>query len=489
MGNMKKAIRMVEESLALDRKAGNLMHLSVSMNSLGLAYQVLGEWDKSEQLYEEALNIAQRLNDFQAITMSYTVLGWFHFAKGEYVEARQYLEKAYEVYEKVGDRYDQMDVSRWAILACIELGENEKAKSLLDNLHKFALETKDRALIAWSDGLSGSLFRAQKRWKESIEQFEKSLQQHEALGARRWYIYLFARMVVCEYARVYLERDQEGDSKKAYNLLNQALEMFQGIGAKKDIELTRSRMLHLETGRKMTLEPEPETVEVPLPEHVTTGYGDLDDLLFGGIPRNYAVILTSPSCDERDQLVKRFLETGAREGEATFYVTIDPGEAKTLAEEFQSNFYLFICNPQADKIITDLPNVFKLKGVENLTDINIALTSTFRKLDSSPKGPRKVCLEIVSDVLLQHHAVQARKWLNALIPEFRSNGFTTLAVIDPGMHSPQEVRAVLGLFEGEINIYEKETAKGLERFLKIKKMYSRKYAKRELPLKEENLQE
>jgi hypothetical protein len=35
---------------------------------------------------------------------------------------------------------------------------------------------------------------------------------------------------------MYLERDEEGDREKAHNFLNQALEMFQKIGAEKDIE-------------------------------------------------------------------------------------------------------------------------------------------------------------------------------------------------------------------------------------------------------------
>lgn len=207
-----------------------------------------------------------------------------------------------------------------------------------------------------------------------------------------------------------------------------------------------------------------------LPGRVPTGYRQVDNLLLGGIPENYAVILTSPSCHKRDLLIGRFLETGARKGEVTFHVTIDPGEVKTIAEEFQSNFYLFICNPHADKIIKSLPNVFKLKGVENLTEISIALTKAFRRLDKSTTGPRRACIEIVSDVLLQHHAVQTRKWLTDLITELRSKGFTTLAVINPHMHPSEEVYAILGLFKGEINIYEKEIEKGLERPLKIKRM-------------------
>ncbi len=243
-------------------------------------------------------------------------------------------------------------------------------------------------------------------------------------------------------------------------------------------------------GNERVLEPEPIETKVSklvLPGRVTTGYRDLDNLLLGGIPENYAVILTSPSCDERDLLIEKFLETGAKRGEVTFYISTDPREVRVLIEEFQSHFYLFICNPQADAITKGFLNVFKLRGVENLTDINIALSSAFRTLDVSVKGPRRACIEIVSDVLLQHHAVHTRRWLNALIPELRSKGFTTLAVMDPRMHPPQEVRAILGLFDGEINIYKKEAMKGPVKYLRIKRMTGQEYQNSEMRLRKETL--
>jgi len=490
MGNMSKAVRLTEESVALDKKAGNMTNLSHSTGALAFAYQILGEWDKSEQYCKERISISQKLNDFQQMAMSNALLGWLYADKGEYAKARELFEKATEVCEKAGAKYYEAGFSQWVIWTEIELGEIEKANDLIDNLRKFALEIKDKQLIANADALRGMLFRAQKKWEESIEYFEKSLQEHEALDARRWNVYLLAKIVLYEYARVYLERDQEGDKEKANNLLNQALEIFQKLDAKKDIEKVKSRMIYLETGRHIVSEPKPipEVSKVVLPDRITTGYTDLDNLLFGGIPKNYAVILSSPSCEERDLLIKKFLETGAKKGEATLYITIDPGEVKALTEEFQSNFYLFVCNPQADAIIKSLPNVFKLKGVENLNDISIALTSAIRNLDISLKGPRRACIEIISDVLLQHHAVQTRRWLSALIPELRSKGFTTLAVIDPQMHPPQESHAILNLFEGEISIYERETEKGLEKFLKIKKMTNQKYLENELPLRKEELQ-
>jgi KaiC/GvpD/RAD55 family RecA-like ATPase/exonuclease VII small subunit len=246
-----------------------------------------------------------------------------------------------------------------------------------------------------------------------------------------------------------------------------------------------------ETGQQMLYEPEPlmiNVLEAVLPGRVTTGYEDLDNLLFGGIPENYAVVMTSPSSDERELLIKRFLEVGTKKGQITFYITVEPGVGKALAEEFQSNFYLFVCNPRADLMIKSLPNVFKLKGVESLTDIDIALTKSFRMLDPARSGSRRACIEIISDVLLQHHAVTTRKWLSGLLPDLRSNGFTTLAVVNPHMHSQEEVQAILGLFEGEIRISEKETETGIGKILRIRKLYNQRYLENELTITREKLE-
>ncbi len=86
--------------------------------------------------------------------------------------------------------------------------------------------------------MTARLFRAQKKWEESIKHFEKSLHEFEVLGERRWNMYWFAKLILFEFARMYVERAQEGDNEKANALLNQALEIFQKMGAKKDVEKT-----------------------------------------------------------------------------------------------------------------------------------------------------------------------------------------------------------------------------------------------------------
>jgi KaiC/GvpD/RAD55 family RecA-like ATPase len=246
---------------------------------------------------------------------------------------------------------------------------------------------------------------------------------------------------------------------------------------REDIERGKSRLIHVEE-RQAVAEFKPN-------DHVATGHVDLDKLLYGGIPLDYAVVLTSPSCDERDLLIKSFLRTGVKNREVTFYVTINASLARALSEKSMSNLQIFVCNPEAEAIIKSSSSVHSLKGVENLTDISIALTSAIRQLEPALEGPKRICLELVSDVLLQHHAVETRRWLTALMTKLKSEDFTTLAIIDPQAHPSEELHAILGLFDGEINIREKETEKGLERYLRVKKMSNQKYLEDEVLLKKE----
>ncbi len=242
-------------------------------------------------------------------------------------------------------------------------------------------------------------------------------------------------------------------------------------------------------GLQMLFSPEPVSIivsETVLPDRIKTGFLDLDTLLFGGIPVNSAVVLTSISCDERDLLVKRFLEAGAQEGNTTFCVIVDPEGVRSLAEEFPSNFHVLICNARIDEYLEKLSNVSKAAGIENLTEVNIALETALSNLHKVKEEEGRVCLEILSDILLEHGAAKTRKWLSRLVPELRSKGFTTLAVVDPQMHSPEQVHAILDLFDGEISIYEKDGG-DFTKYLRIRKMHRQRYLETELPLKKTRL--
>jgi tetratricopeptide (TPR) repeat protein len=218
MGDISKSTALEEESIALDRKADNMPQLYWDLTYMAWLYQVAGELNKSEQYLKEALNMSKSLGNTFSQNWHY---GRYYLQKGDYVKAREYLEKGLEDDEKRGNK--STGIARNVLIAqtYIELGEIEKAKKLIDNMYELALQTHTRKNvedISLVDALRGMQLRAEKKWQESIDHFEKRLKVAEELNLRRWWVYDFAYYLV-EYAKVYLERDQEGDREKAHKLL------------------------------------------------------------------------------------------------------------------------------------------------------------------------------------------------------------------------------------------------------------------------------
>ena len=238
----------------------------------------------------------------------------------------------------------------------------------------------------------------------------------------------------------------------------------------------------------VTVEPSKPKYEI-LPGRIPTGFDELDELLLGGVPEGYTVVLTSPPTDEREQIIKRFLEAGIEVEETTFYITTEPEETKALAEKYPSTFHIVVCNLQDEAMMKTLPNISKVKSVENLSEIDIALTKALRTASPVNMGPKRICIEIISDVLLQHHALTTRKWLAALLTSLKSKGFTVLGIVDQSMHKAEEVRAILGLFNGEINLTEKDTPQGAVPTLRVVRLNRQKYLENELTIDRSKLQQ
>ena len=280
----------------------------------------------------------------------------------------------------------------------------------------------------------------------------------------------------CDYVVKIMGREASSNDKKIFEkeVAQLKSELVGKIFSKKAENLD----LKIKQATSNIKRPRPEQIKrIILPGYISTGYEDLDNLLQGGLPQKFSVIMTAPCSDEREIIIENFLHSGASSGEVTFFITLDSEIGKLMAEEFKSNYYLFLCNPLADECKTNLPNVFCLNGVGGLSDINIAITKAIRQLDNSKTVPRRVCIDLISDVLLHHQEVKTRKWISGIISEFKSHGFTFIAVINSLMHPPDHVQAILGLFDGEINLYEKETKDGIETLLRIRRMYNQKYSR------------
>jgi hypothetical protein len=106
------------------------------------------------------------------------------------------------------------------------------------------------------------------------------------------------------------------------------------------------------------------------------------------------------------------------------------------------------------------------KGLENLTELSLDISETISKIQ-----PKRLVIDITSDLLLRHGPLQTRKWLTDLLSKLRGKGITTLATLNPTMHTQAEVSAVSDLFDGDLEIIEKELNGRPGKFLLVRWMH------------------
>ncbi len=204
---------------------------------------------------------------------------------------------------------------------------------------------------------------------------------------------------------------------------------------------------------------------------ISTGYGRLDEALQGGLLAGSAIVLSAPASDEVPLLVGNFLRASKEPG---LLICRTLSAAETVTHNVGENVRSLVCS---EKPTPPSKNIMPGKGIENLTDLNFQIEETVNSVQ-----PKRIVVEILSDILLRHKAIQTRKWLSELLERFRSKNITTLAVLNPYMHSGEEVQAVVDLFDGNLELFEKDIEGTLGKFLRIKWMHGIEAAEKEFPL-------
>ncbi|MEJ2242593.1 MAG: ATPase domain-containing protein, partial [Candidatus Bathyarchaeota archaeon] len=220
--------------------------------------------------------------------------------------------------------------------------------------------------------------------------------------------------------------------------------------------------------------------EITLENRVTTGTFEIDSLLLGGIPKGSTIVLTGSPIDERDHLIKNFLKSGIKDDEIVFYISTEANSIDNLLKN--QNFILILCNPKPKNYIPNLPNVYKLRSKTDITNLSISLTKACRKVDTSKE--KRICIETVSDILITHKVEATRRWISELLTDLTLKGFTILAAMDPDMHPPDQSKAIINLFDGEIKITQSDDPLDCKKSVIVKKLRNQKYIKNPIYFKE-----
>ncbi|HEX7669840.1 MAG TPA: ATPase domain-containing protein [Polyangiaceae bacterium] len=145
------------------------------------------------------------------------------------------------------------------------------------------------------------------------------------------------------------------------------------------------------------LKPAEVLTDHPLKHRLSTGVRGLDELLGGGIPTGYSVLIAGPSGSGKTVLSNQFIIEGAERGEngivAIFekrpndYLQTTPrGEAfeKLVGENKLEVVYLRPLDLSIDETLVELQNAVKRVGakravIDSLSGLELALAPTFRE--------------------------------------------------------------------------------------------------------------
>ncbi|MGC8895552.1 MAG: protein kinase domain-containing protein [Candidatus Bathyarchaeia archaeon] len=235
-GDLQKALSLAEDNLALVKRIKYTAFIGSALGTLGTCYRYLGEWDKSLNYFKESFDLAREAGEYQETGNAASELGMLYMEMEDYDEAEKYLNESDSIFEKAGDTDSQMTTPLPALSRLyLEKGEVDKATALIEKIYEYATKAKNRLAMCDAELLKAMLFREKKSWGQSIQHFEKSLQEAKSLNIQNWHVFQYAE-ILYEYGLMYLERNEEGDKEKAYSLLDQALMIYQKADAKKRIE-------------------------------------------------------------------------------------------------------------------------------------------------------------------------------------------------------------------------------------------------------------
>jgi ATP/maltotriose-dependent transcriptional regulator MalT/DNA-binding MarR family transcriptional regulator len=189
-GDLKKALYVNQRSFDILMDQNEPFKMAKLYNNFGVIHWKLGSFEKARENYSKSLEIAEGLGDKDGVARALNNLGIIHWEKGD-------LDGAIDYYQR------SLEIAR-------EQGNIQTEAILYDNL--------------------GEVFRSKDDIKKALEYYEKSLKLSQMLGFR-WQIAEVLRNIGTLY---------HGEDGRRY--LIEALNMFEKLGAKKDVMELRERL-------------------------------------------------------------------------------------------------------------------------------------------------------------------------------------------------------------------------------------------------------
>jgi tetratricopeptide (TPR) repeat protein len=229
-----QAIKSIESKMV----AGGLFEDVVGV---GFHYLRQGEWNRAREYLEWAIPFHQDRNNLAAVSACCLALGSLNLELGNHPKAEELLLRSLEICRKGGNALFELWVLPVLAELYLKMSQSEKTAEYVDR--GFELMKPDQnwyGLPAPMYLAKSMLATAQRDWRTAAESFDKAIQIN-----RQYQLPWDEAKALYERGLMYLSRGRKVDRDKAHEDLDEALAIFQKVGAKKDVEkvLRKKEML------------------------------------------------------------------------------------------------------------------------------------------------------------------------------------------------------------------------------------------------------
>ena len=194
---------------------------------------------------------------------------------------------------------------------------------------------------------------------------------------------------------------------------------------------------------------------------VSTGLGELDQLLGNGYPDRSAVLVVGPPGIGKEGLGYWFTQSGVSQGDFCLYVT------RLAVSEVLEDLRAFRVDGQGQpEWIAGEGSQVKC-NVYDLVNLSLAIKEALRK---STGRRARIVTDVVSTLLVLNPPETVYRFLTQLLAEVKQYDAVLLATLEEGMHQSNVLAAMEQVFDGVMELRYYEEGLRVLPLLRVKKM-------------------
>jgi CHAT domain-containing protein/Tfp pilus assembly protein PilF len=222
IGEKQKALEKYNEALPIGRTVGDRATENTILSNIGLVYYSFGEMQEALDNYNEALPITRALGDRSGEAVILNNIAAVYSALREMQNALDIYNKALSLRRAVGDRGGEATTLNNIGVCYLSLGEQQKALEKLNEALLIRQSIGDRSGVASTLYNIGRVYYSLGETRKALEKYNEALPIGRIVGDRR-----LEAAALHNFALVY---NSLGEIQKALDNYNEALTIAREIG-------------------------------------------------------------------------------------------------------------------------------------------------------------------------------------------------------------------------------------------------------------------